>query len=254
MNTFNHKVSIITPVYNSAAFIAETLNAVINQTHTNWELIAVDDCSKDNSLSILEEYAVKDKRIKIIIQDENQGQITARNMALQEATGRYIAFLDSDDIWKPHKLERQLQFMKNKNAAIVHSYYENIDENGDKLNKTIKAPLIVNYKQLLNTNYLGCLTVLYDTKKIGKHMMPYVGKRDDWACWLNILKQGHVAYCIPEVLAFYRIHSNSLSSNKMKTSMYNWGILRNNQNLPIPQAAYHFSMYFFLSIKKYYLS
>jgi glycosyltransferase involved in cell wall biosynthesis len=249
----NQKVSIITPVYNSASFLKATLESVLIQTYRDWELITVDDCSTDKSLDILREFESKDSRIKILRLNKNQGQINARNKALNLASGRYIAFLDSDDIWRKEKLEKQINFLKRNDATIVHSFYDYIDETGQGLDKIIKAPYEIQYKQLLNTNYLGCLTVIYDVLKAGKQSMPYVGKRDDWACWLHILRQGHSAFCIPEVLASYRVRNNSLSSNKIKTIQYNWGILRNDQGLSILKASYHFSINIILSIKKYYL-
>ena len=250
----NNKVSIITPVYNSAAYLAETICSVLAQTYLDWELILIDDCSTDNSLSLINEYSRNDIRIKVIQQSHNQGQIFARNRGLDSASGRYIAFLDSDDIWVKDKLEKQITFLNERGAAIIHSYYDYIDEESAKLNKVIKAPEKITYNHLLNTNYLGCLTVLYDTLKTDKQKMPNVGKRDDWACWLNILKQGHTAYCIPEVLASYRVRTNSLSSNKLKTIQYNWGILRRNQGLSFTKTSYHFIVNIFLSIKKYYFS
>ena len=250
----NQKVSIITPVYNSALFLKATIESVLTQTYNDWELITVDDCSTDKSLDILKDFESRDNRIKILILEKNEGQINARNKALSIASGRYIAFLDSDDIWGEEKLEKQISFLKKKDATIVHSYYNYIDEAGNDLGKIIKAPYEIQYKQLLNTNYLGCLTVIYDANKAGKQSMPYVGKRDDWACWLHILNQGHSAFCLPEVLASYRVRSNSLSSNKFKTIQYNWGILREDQGIPFIKATYHFTINIFLSLKKYYLN
>lgn len=248
----NTKVSIITPVYNAAPFLDATIRSIQAQTHRDWELLVVDDCSTDNSVAIIKAYAQQDARIKLLKNDKNQGQIATRNKAIKAASGRFIAYLDSDDIWKANKLEKQVQFLIEKEATFVHAYYEYIDEKGTALNKVIKAPFEIDYKKLLNTNYIGCLTAMYDTQKVEKMLMPYVGKRDDWACWLNILKQGHKAYCLPEILAAYRVGHNSLSSNKLEMAKYNWGILRQNQGLSIFKAAYHFSMYFYLSIKKYY--
>ena len=247
------KVSIITPVYNSANFISITIQSVINQTYTNWEMLLVNDCSTDNSLEIIQAFADKDERIVVINNDQNLGQVKSRNRAIDQASGRYIAMLDSDDVWHPEKLEKQIQFFKEQNCVIQHSYYEHIDESGQPLQKRVEAPHKINYFKLLESNFMGCLTVIYDTQEVGKAFMPEVGKRDDWACWLSILKKGHEAYCIPEVLAYYRIRSKSLSSNKLKMLKYNWNILTKHQGIPAYRAAWYMLTHVVNSVKKHFL-
>ena len=193
----------------------------------------------------------KDERIILIKNEKNCGQSQSRNIALNRAKGRFIAFLDSDDIWCSTKLEKQINFLLAHSKGFVFSYYDLINEDGEQLNKQIKAPLEVNYSKLLHANYIGCLTVLYDTWVIGKVKIPNVKRRDDWACWLNILKQGHTAYCLPESLAYYRVRKSSISSNKFKVLKYNWNILRKNQNLSLITSSYYFINFLFNKSIKY---
>lgn len=243
-------VSIITPVYNSAPFLGKTLQSVINQSFEDWEMILVDDCSTDNSVQIIKELAEQDNRLILLENEENLGQIKSRNRAIERAMGRYIAMLDSDDIWHPQKLEKQLVHFEDTGCVIQHAYYEQIDENGNSLERIVKAPIKINHRRLLRSNYMGCLTVIYDTGKVGKAFMPEVGKRDDWACWLSILKQGHEAYCIPEVLAYYRVRKNSLSSNKLKMLYYNWRILTSHQGVSPWEAIFFMVNHIFRNVVK----
>ena len=243
-------ISIITPVYNAAAFIAETIQSVLNQTYPHWEMILVDDVSADNSVAVIKGF--HDERIKLIELEKNSGPAVARNTAILQAKGQYIAFLDSDDLWLPEKLEKQLAFIQQKKCAIVHSAYEIMDAEGNKTGKIISAPEKLTYNQLLNYNYIGCLTGMYDTEKTGKVFMPDIPKRQDYGLWLAILRMGHTAYFQNEVLAMYRTGRASVSSNKAATASYNWKILREIEGLPLWKAAWHFAVYTFLGFKKYY--
>jgi teichuronic acid biosynthesis glycosyltransferase TuaG len=246
----NHKISIITPVYNSSAFIADTIQSVLNQTYQNWELLLVDDVSTDDSVAVVQSF--RDERIKLMRLEKNSGPAIARNTAIEAATGRFIAFLDSDDLWLPEKLEKQLQFMLTQNAAVTHTAYEVIDINGKRIGKIIRAPEVIGYRQLLNYNYIGCLTGMFDTEKTGKMLMPDIPKRQDYGLWLAILRQGFKAYYLDEVLAQYRTGRQSVSSNKFDTAKYNWQILRETEGLSFFKAAWHFAVYTLLGIKKYY--
>jgi teichuronic acid biosynthesis glycosyltransferase TuaG len=246
----SHKVSIITPVFNSANFIAATIQSVLNQTYPHWEMILVDDVSNDNSVKIIQSFS--DSRIKLIQLTKNSGPAVARNKAIAAATGRFIAFIDSDDLWLPEKLDKQLQFMLSKKAAVTHTAYEVIDIKGIPTGKIIHAPEILSYNQLLNYNYIGCLTGIYDTEQTGKVFMPEIPKRQDYGLWLAILRKGFKAYYLDEVLAKYRTGRQSVSSNKFETAKYNWQILRNIECLPLPRAVWHFAVYTFLGFKKYY--
>ncbi len=244
------EVSIITPVYNSAAFIAETIRSVQAQTFTHWEMILVDDVSSDDSVKVIQSFS--DERIRFIQLIENSGPAQARNAGIEKAQGRYIAFLDSDDQWHPEKLALQLTFMKEKNAAVTHTAYEVMDAEGKPTGKIIRAPERLSYRQLLNYNFIGCLTGMYDTQLCGKVFMPDIPKRQDYALWLAILRQGHKAYFLNDPLAYYRTGRESVSSNKWQTAQYNWQILREIEKLPLHKALWHFAVYTFLGFRKYY--
>ena len=246
----NNLVSIITPSYNSKQFIPETIQSVLNQTFKNWEMIIVDDMSTDNSNSIIEECIKNDFRIKLIKLKENSGPAIARNRAIEESNGRYMAFLDADDIWEPFKLEKQIQFMQQNNLALSYASYYLIDERGAQLGTFITKPR-VNYFNLLKTNSIGCLTAIYDTDKLGKVYMPNIIKRQDYGLWLKLLKKTDYAMGILEPLASYRIMRNSVSSNKFIASQYVWKLFREVEKLNIFQSIYYFCFYTYYGFKKY---
>lgn len=227
----NNSVSIITPSYKSERFISQTIESVLAQTYQDWEMIIVDDVSPDNSNYIIEEYSKTDSRIKFIKLEKNSGPAIARNKAIEEAKGRYIAFLDADDLWKPEKLEKQINFMKEKNCDLSYSAYETMTEEGVLENKFIMPPLKISYKDLLKSNYIGCLTAIYDTKKIGKIHMPLINKRQDYGLWLKILRKIDFAYGINEPLATYRLMSNSVSSNKISLFKYHYKLFTEFENI-----------------------
>lgn len=235
-------VSIITPLYNSSDYIEETIQSVLAQTYSCWEMIVVDDCSKDKSLAIVKSYIQKDSRIKIIQLEKNSGAAVARNAAIESATGRFIAFLDSDDLWHPKKLENQIAFMLDNDVAFSYTAYEKIDENGCVFEK-IGIPQKINYRGLLKTCVIGCLTAIYDTNKFGKVYMPLTTKREDFATWLNILKQVDYAYGEPEILAQYRVYANQSSSEKIKMASENWRLYRDIEKINLLRASYYFSHY-----------
>jgi teichuronic acid biosynthesis glycosyltransferase TuaG len=244
------KVSIITPSFKSEQFVSKTIESVLCQTYENWEMIIVDDCSPDNSNIIIEDYCKKDCRIKLIKLEKNSGPAIARNRAIEEAKGRYIAFLDADDLWKPEKLEKQINFMKENNLAFTYSSYELIDENDNFLGKYITKDLIT-YKELLKTNVIGCLTAIYDIEKLDKVFMPNILKRQDYGLWLKILKQINSTKGILEPLAIYRIRKNSVSSNKLKAAQYQWKIYREVEKLNFFKSLYYFSWYIYYGLRKY---
>ncbi|MED4300185.1 glycosyltransferase family 2 protein [Geobacillus stearothermophilus] len=243
-------VSIVTPVYNAEKYLKYTIESVINQDYDNWELIIIDDCSKDNSRLIAERYMKKDKRIKLISLEKNRGVAYARNIGIKAAKGRYIAFLDSDDLWYPNKLSKQLDFMKKNDYYFTFSSYELINDEGIRLNKVIKAPNIVDYKRLLKGNPIGCLTVMIDKKRIEDIEMPEI-RHEDYATWLNITKNGNIAYGLNEILALYRKSRNSLSSNKIKAIIWTWNIYRKNQKLGLLRSTKCWGMYVFNTLLKY---
>lgn len=216
-------VSVITPSFNSDKFIKQTIESVLSQTYSNWELIIVDDHSIDNSVELINNLIKNDNRIKFVQFDQNQGAARARNKGLELAKGRYIAFCDSDDQWKPNKLESQVRFMLKNNLALSYTSYDVIDEQGNSIG-LVSAPAKVNYKIMLQNNYIGCLTAMYDTEKLNKVYMPEIRKRQDWALWLKILKKTDYALAINESLSIYRDRSKSISSNKIEMLKYTWMI------------------------------
>ncbi|MHC0444406.1 glycosyltransferase family 2 protein [Flavobacterium sp. 3-218] len=222
----NELVSIIVPTYNTEKFIRSTIDSVQNQTYTNWEMILADDASTDQTVAIIEEFAEKDNRIKLFKLPENRGNGFARNAALEKATGKYIAYLDADDLWFPEKLEKQIQFLKTNNLHFTFSFYDSIDEEGNDLNRRVESPNPLTYKQLFFCNYVGNLTAIYDAEYFGKIILETTQKRQDWRIWLTILKQIKVAKPVQEPLAFYRIRKNSVSSSKFKLIKHNFGVYR----------------------------
>jgi teichuronic acid biosynthesis glycosyltransferase TuaG len=229
----NHLLSIITPTFNSEKYISETILSVQNQTYLNWEMLIVDDCSKDKTFEIIDEFAKSDARIKTFQLNKNSGSGVARNKALEFATGKYIAFLDADDLWKPEKLEKQIDFIQKNNLKFTFSFYECIDENGKSLNKIIKSPKILSYNQLFFCNYIGNLTGIYDADYFGKIPISSIRKRQDWILWLTILKKIRTAKPVPQSLAFYRIRQDSISASKISLLKHNFNVYRNfhNKNL-----------------------
>lgn len=218
-------VSIITPSFNSADFIVDTIEAILKQTYPYWELLITDDCSTDNSVEIIEEYARKDSRIKLQKLDKNSGAGVCRNKSIEAAKGRYIAFCDSDDVWMPQKLEKQLAFMEKKGCALSYSSYILMDE--DRNEKGIMVCMRrIDFASMKRDDGIGCLTAMYDTEKVGKMYMSSIRKRQDWGLWLQILEKCKVAYGIKEPLAYYRIRSGSISNNKFALVKHNINVYR----------------------------
>lgn len=248
----NEKVSIITPVYNCEKFLSETIECVLNQTYEDWEMILVDDCTPDHSADIAKKYSKKDKRIKYVKLEENSGAAVARNKGLSIAEGRFIAYLDADDLWKKDKLEKQVQFMVNHDYAFTCTDYEKIDELGQSLNKVICIPNKVNYNLFLRNTIIQTVGVMVDTKKTGKELlvMPNIRRRQDAATWCQLLKAGFDCYEVPENLSYYRVVTNSLSSNKLKAVKMNWYWYRKIEKLPLWKTCYCFCGYAFNAVKK----
>ncbi len=208
----NETVSVIMPVYNVDRFISETIQSVIDQTYTNWELIIVDDCSTDGTAEIIREYAAKDERIKFLQNEKNSGAAASRNYALRKASGRWIAFLDSDDLWLPRKLEEQIKFMEENDYRFSYTAYEQIDENSMPLNIKVDGPAVLSKRKMFRYCYPGCLTVMYDRSVVGLIQIPDViaNGENDYAIWLKVIK---ICKCffLNDVLSLYRVRSSSLS-------------------------------------------
>lgn len=241
-------VSIIMPTYNCGKFIAETMDSVINQSYKNWEMIIVDDCSTDNTKEVVEEYIKKDSRIKYHILEKNSGAAVSRTKAMELAKGKYIAFLDSDDLWTKDKLEKQIKFMEENNYNFTCTDYEQIDEKGNSLNKIIKTKTKTNYNGVLLTCPVGNSTVMYNVEALGKFVVPNIRKRNDDALWLQILKKEEYIYGMKEVLMKYRIRENSISSNKLQLVKYHWILYRDIEKLSVPRSIFHIGYWGFLKI------
>ena len=232
-------ISIIVPVYNAEKFIRETIQSVLDQTYTDFELLLVDDCSRDGSVEAIESF--KDERIILLRQEHNAGAYAARNRGLKEAKGRYIAFLDSDDCWEPCKLERELAFMEHENAGFVFTGYEFADDNCVGTGKVVRVPHTITFKQALSNTTIFTSTVLIDREKIPDELieMPHIAS-EDTATWWRILKAGHVGYGLDENLVRYRRSANSLSSNKLVALKRIWNLYRKIAGLSVIASARHF--------------
>ena len=246
----NKLVSIITPSFNSARFIKKCIDSVLSQTYADWELLIVDDCSKDNSKELLFNIEKKDPRVKVTFLDNNIGSAEARNIAIRQAKGKYIAFLDSDDLWEPQKLEKQISFMQTEDIAFSFSTYQPISEDGSKLYSIIHAPKIVTYSSYLKNTIIGCLTVVIDREIAGDFEMPNISSSHDMALWLLIMKRGFDAYGLDENLARYRIVSASNTSSKWRVAKDVWKIYREVEKLSFLYSGWCFLNYAFNALVK----
>ncbi|MPS32392.1 MULTISPECIES: glycosyltransferase family 2 protein [unclassified Salinivibrio] len=237
----NHPlVSIIMPSFNAAQTISESIESVLAQTYTNWELVIVDDQSTDSTWSLINRYAQSHANIHVYQNSDNCGAGVSRNCAIERAQGRFIAFLDADDVWEPNKLTVQVGVMLKNGYPFTYTHYTKFK--GNQLLSTIKAPSQVTYSQLLYSNVIGCLTAMYDTSVLGKRYMPLIRKRQDMGLWLDILKDIPAAHCIPESLAKYRIDTG-MTANKLTVLSYQWRFYRDVVKLPILQAISVFCVY-----------
>ena len=243
-------VSVIMPCYDMEKFIAHSIESVIGQTFTDLELLIVDDASTDKTAEIVRYYCEQDDRIKLEVNNQHLGTAYSRNQAIVKAQGRYLAFLDADDIWHPDKLEKQLAFMNEHDAAFSYSAYELIDEEGLPLQKTIATAGKLGYEDYLRNTIIGCSTVMLDREKVGEVTVPSFRTSQDTATWLSILKKGFMALPIEESLVSYRIRRKSSSSNKFKATHDLWTVYRQQEKLPICKALVCFGSYAFHAIKK----
>ena len=228
----NSQVSIIMPAYNCAKYISASIDSVLRQTNPNWELIIVDDYSSDETVEVVEDYSLHESRIFLIKLFENKGAGHARNTGIQHAKSRYIAFLDSDDIWHQDKLQKQLEFMKRNNAKFSCTYYGKIDSNGNIDTRIIKNRKQFDYSVLLKEPP-GNSSVIYDSEFVGLVQIPNIRKRNDYVMWLQIIKITLTIHTIDEVLMYHRIRKDSLSKNKVSLIKYHWNIYRSIERLSI---------------------
>ncbi len=242
-------VSIIMPNYNSGKYLRETLESVFLQTYQNWELIFVDDCSTDNSLDIVREYS--DDRIRVFVNEKNSGAAVSRNIALKAAKGRWIAFLDSDDLWDKNKLSAQLSFMSTQKCAFSFTEYY-FDRNDGNLRVFSPPKDVYDYYSILKHCYIACPTVIYDASLLGIVCMPTNAiKREDFACWLKILRQNVNAHCLHKCLTTVKIHQGSVSYNKVKMIKYQWNVYRNVEKISFVKSLYYMAHWAIKGVLKY---
>ncbi|MHA2939791.1 glycosyltransferase family 2 protein [Vibrio sp. RC27] len=234
-------VSIITPCFNPDNNLIQTIRSVQAQTYCNYEHIIIDDHSTKGFSSELLLIVKSDPKIRFIRRAWNAGAAVTRNRGIEEAKGRFIVFLDSDDLWYPEKLEKQIAFMLENDVALSYTAYDVIDQNNAILGQRI-PPTVLSYHDILKSNRIGCLTAIYDSEKLGKVYMPNIAKRQDMGLWLKILKSGFVAKgIVDEPLAQYRTGGTSISSNKFSVLKYQWQIYRDIEKLSFLRSSYYFA-------------
>lgn len=247
----NEIVSVITPVYNAARYLRQTVESAAMQSYGQMEIVLVDDCSTDNSAEIIDELKKQYPNIVYHLQPKNMGAGVARNTALELATGRYVAFLDADDIWKKDKTARQIELMKNKKSPMSYTAIEMIDENGNVIKQKRKVRESVNYKFLLHNTMIATSTVIVDRNKMGDFRMPIRRGGQDYATWLKLLRNGSVAVGIDEALEQYRVAAGSLSSNKFKSIRQVWEIQTQDEGINKGVALWHIVCFTVNALKKY---
>lgn len=239
------------PLYNGEAWLEEAIGSLRAQSYQNWELIVVDDASTDKGPALAERFCALDSRIRLLHLAENNGAAVARNRALEQVSGRYVAYLDADDRWRPDKLEKQLRFMEERGCGFSCSSYQVMEENG-RLRRKVQMPPKLDYKGFLSHNLLQTVGVMVDLEKVNRDLlvMPNLRRRQDAATWLQILKAGHCCYGLPQVLAEYRRTKNSLSSNKLLAVKGMWHLYRKVEGLPLLFSCFCFVRYALLAIWK----
>jgi teichuronic acid biosynthesis glycosyltransferase TuaG len=245
-------VSIITPAYRCAGIVEETIQSVLAQTYSHWEMLIAEDYSPDNTREVIEYWTTVDPRVKLIKLVSNSGPAMARNAALERAQGRWIAFLDSDDLWLPHKLERCLEFARDRNAAFVYTGFRRMAATGGEPGRYIGVPDSLNYRQLLGNTAIATSTVMLDINRTGPVRMRKT-YYDDFDCWLQVLKREPrmLAYGLNEDLMRYRVMSQSVSRNKRRSAMKVWRAYRDLERLSILSALWHFIQYAARGLLKY---
>lgn len=249
----DYLVSVITPVYNAERYLGRMLDSVLSQTYQNIEIILVDDCSKDHSSEIIREYKKRCDFIVYHLQEENRGAGHARNKALELARGQYVAFLDSDDVWMPDKIERQLNLMKEQNTPFCYAAIEMIDENDRIIKLKRKIAEECDYNYLLHNTVIATSSVVVDRKVLGDFRMHLRRGGQDYATWLKLLRNGTVARGINEVLVRYRVSEGSLSSNKLDSIRQVWEIQTQDEKIGKIFAVFHVCCFVFNALKKYIL-
>lgn len=249
-----NKVSIITPAYNSEQYLEETVQSVQRQTFTDWELIIVDDCSTDSTYSLATRLADADKRIVVLKNGVNEGVAATRNKALDKASGDYIAFLDSDDLWLPQKLQKQVAFMDTGQFALSYTNYQKFNSaTGERDKKIIRAPAVMTAKRIYGDTSIGCLTVMVNRSITGPFHMPLLSHMEDNITWQEILSRGYIAYRLDEVLSLYREGNLSLTSGKKQAAKQQWHTYRDYYGFSVLKSSFYFSQYAYHAVKKHFL-
>ena len=246
-------VSVIMPAWNAEKYIGASIESVQAQSYTNWELIIVDDCSTDGTRELVRSYRDKDSRIRLICRKKNGGPSRAWNSAFSYMRGQYVAFLDSDDLWIPEKLQVQLQFMKEKECGFSFGSYDWIDGDNNPLGKVIQVPAVQSYKDMLKNTVIGTLTVILDRAIVPVEKIPGDAKLNDSALWLSIARKGYLAYGYNSILGHYRVLSNSYSRNKTSSAKNLWDLYKDELEIPFLPRCWYFGWYAFNSVVRYYI-
>jgi teichuronic acid biosynthesis glycosyltransferase TuaG len=245
-------VSIITPTYNSEKFLLETIECVLNQTYSSWEWLITDDASTDGTLEILKKYSLFDKRIKVFFLEKNMGSGFARNNSIRKAKGKFITFIDSDDLWSVEKLEKHLKFIKSNNLVFSHASYSYVDEKSVKLKNVFNVSKYpIKFEDLLKKTEISCLTAIYDQSLIGKFYMSTDRRRQDYFLWLSILRAGYFSLGFSEVDSYYRLHSSQVRKKSLKFVFEHFLFLKRKISLNYFQAFYYTLYYLFNGFKRY---
>lgn len=252
MELRENRISIVVPVYNSEQYIEETIQCVLKQTYADWEVIFVDDASKDKSVAVIEKYLKEDKRMHLYQNSENRGPAYTRNRGIKKAQGRYLAYLDADDLWDADKLEKQIRFMRQKGCAFSFTGYEFAGADGKRNGRIVCIPEKIDYKYALKHTTISTITVMFDRRQIPDSVlfMPLNARGEDSATWWKILRHGYTAYGINEPLSVYRRHGGSRSSNKLDAVWGTWRMYRRCERLPVIRSGYYFCCYLFNAVRR----
>ena len=244
------QVSIIMPCHNGEKYLRQAVDSVLVQTYADWELLIINDASTDGSVAVAEEYCARDSRIKLLYTEcSTEKPATPRNVGIEAAAGRFIAFLDCDDQWAPAKLEHQLPLFQQENCAVVFSFYKKMDTEGNVRSGVVTAPAALDFVQLLDGNCIGNLTGIYDTARVGKVFQKEI-HHEDYLMWLQVLKKGFIARNTGTVEAYYRESGTSVSGSKLKALGWTWDIYRKELGLPLGASIVHFIKYAFKGLGK----
>lgn len=243
-------VSIVTPAYKAEGIVGDTIRSALEQTYPHWEMLVVDDCSPDRTREVVSGWAEKDSRVRLIAQEKNGGPAAARNAGIAAASGRWLAFLDSDDIWLPWKLERTLAHARQNASLLTFTGFRRISFDASETGRYIGVPPTVTYSQLLRNTVIATSTVIVDRALVGQVTMKNT-YYDDFSCWLDILRPGRTAHGLDEDLMRYRIVQNSVSRNKRNSAMKVWKAYREIEGLSLPAALWNFAGYAWNGYRKY---